>query len=218
MNYGLTQMEKGNYPEAHKYFQRALEILPRYSYLHINMGILKNVMKEEKVAEEHFKKALRYDPSNPEAYRFYARFLLEKNRVEEARNMIDRGLQKSPRHTGLLRMSNNVKLRSQTKEERLAKQLKLVEKEPTVANYLNLSLMYYKLAQFENVIETCNKVLEMDPDNILALNNICISNTKLGKQEEAIAACEKALEISPNFERAKNNLEIARNMDNSESN
>src|SRR5262249_19658762 len=41
MTYGLIQMSKGEYATADTYFQRALQLVPQYSYLHVNIAILK---------------------------------------------------------------------------------------------------------------------------------------------------------------------------------
>ena len=41
MNYGLALMARADYAGAEKYFSDALRLTPNYSYLFINMGILK---------------------------------------------------------------------------------------------------------------------------------------------------------------------------------
>ena len=210
MNYGLTQMSKANYKEADKYFTRALTYLPYYSYLHINIGILKNAQGNVKDAEPYFLNALRFDPTNAEGYRFYARFLLEKGRVDEAKAMIAKGLEFSPNHTALLAMKANTQKMGLTPEEKLANQLEMATNEPSVNNYLNLSLQYFNMGRYDDCIETCKKVLELDPNNVLAYNNICISNVRLGNKDDAINACEKAIEINPNYNLAKNNLKLAK--------
>lgn len=75
-----------------------------------------------------------------------------------------------------------------------------------VNNYLNLSLIYYNLHNFEMCIIKSNKVISLQPDNVAAYNNICASYNELKQYEKAIRACEKALSIDPNFELARNNL------------
>ena len=73
MNYGLSQMSKGKYEVALDYYLRALELTPRYSYLHVTLGILKEAMGRPDEAEAFFRSALRFDRSNPEAYYYFAR-------------------------------------------------------------------------------------------------------------------------------------------------
>ena len=54
-------------------------------------------------------------------------------------------------------------------------------------------------------------VLEIDPRDVVAYNNICAAHAKLAEWDRAIDACEKALAISPNHRLARNNLRWARN-------
>ena len=61
MNYGNTQMRAGNYDKARHYFNRALTLLPQYSYLHINMAILENTTGHAERSEPYFKTALELD-------------------------------------------------------------------------------------------------------------------------------------------------------------
>ena len=76
---------------------------------------------------------------------------------------------------------------------------------------MNLSLNYYLQENFVKCIELSRKVVEIDPQNHIAYNNMCASFNNLGRYEEAKAACEKALKLSPDFELAKNNLKLANN-------
>ena len=47
MNYGNSQMQKGKFDVAEDYYKRALNLLPGYSYLYINMGVLKGAMGKD---------------------------------------------------------------------------------------------------------------------------------------------------------------------------
>jgi tetratricopeptide (TPR) repeat protein len=96
MNYGVVQMNKGNFPLAGEYFERALQYLPEYSYLHVNVAILKAALGQTKEADRHFREALRDDPGNPIAYTYYARWLTTVGRTEEARLYASRAVELSP--------------------------------------------------------------------------------------------------------------------------
>src|SRR5262249_1694309 len=75
MTYGVIRMAKGDYTTADEYFQRALALVPEYSYLHINIAILKGALRQDADAERHFLAAQKFDPDNPVSYFFYARWL-----------------------------------------------------------------------------------------------------------------------------------------------
>jgi hypothetical protein len=96
MNYGVIQMTRGNLPLAGEYFERALQYTPDYSYLHVNIAILKAALGQPIEADRHFRKALAEDPGNPIAYTHYARWLNAVGRTEEARLYAARAVELSP--------------------------------------------------------------------------------------------------------------------------
>ncbi|HMO01747.1 MAG TPA: hypothetical protein PKA79_01950 [Oligoflexia bacterium] len=88
MNYGLTRMSKGDYNKALEYFTRALEFIPYYGTLHVNIAIVNGALGRDQIAETHFRQAILYDSRSPNPFFFYARWLLGKNRIEEAHLLI----------------------------------------------------------------------------------------------------------------------------------
>jgi protein O-mannosyl-transferase len=244
MNYGLTQMKKGDYARAEEYFLKGLEFTPNYSYLHVNLGILKNSQGEKQKAEEYFKKALNFNPTNPNSYYYYAYFLRSNNRLAEAEPLLLKLLELSPgqingRHL-LMEIyqeweewdklhelaSNTLKLiqgdatthafiaSSQNRKGKISMLLDEINKNPTPEKYLNLSLLYYKKKDFTGCIEACNKALELKSDFADAYNNICSAYNELKEFDNAEQACMKAIGLKPDFSLAHNNLKYARSQTN----
>ena len=212
MNYALHLMKRGQYEETLVYFEKAMEYLPYYSYLHINMGILKDAMGFPEEAEEFFKNALRYDRSNPEAYRFYAKYLMQHGRRDEAISIINQGIERSPYHVGLKSMQTAIMNEKVDNRNRLEILEERVIQDPNVTNLLNLSNEYYSNKMYEECIQVCRKIINQNPDNHLAYNNMCISYIRLNEKNKAINACKKCLEIDPNFQLGKNNLRWAESL------
>lgn len=209
MNYGLTLMAKGDYKSTEEYFNRALKLNPYYSYLYINMAILKNSMSKYSEVEPNFKKALELDPYNPECYYYYASWLNANLRQKEAFQLLKKGLSIS---------ANHVYMRT------LFQQLSVIEgidnsvAEPKFESgainedaMLKLSLQLYMNGDFEGCVEICKKIIGINPNSALAYNNMCSAYNNLNKTDEAMTACTRALQIDPNFTRARNNLNIAIN-------
>jgi len=96
MNYGVIQMNIGNYQVADEYFARALRYTPQYAYLHVNIGVLKGALGQRVEAERHFREALQYDPNNPVSYTHFARWLKSVGRTEEALLFTRRAVELSP--------------------------------------------------------------------------------------------------------------------------
>lgn len=98
MNYGLALMSRADYTGAEKYFTAALQLYPYYSYLYINMGILKQETGRVHEAERDFKIAMELDPGNPSCYFFYAKFLNTSKRFDAAVQNLTKTLKLAPTH------------------------------------------------------------------------------------------------------------------------
>jgi tetratricopeptide (TPR) repeat protein len=195
MNYGNTLMSKGDYTEALDYFHRALALAPQYSALFVNLAIAEDATKQTAMAEEHFKEALRLAPQSPDSYTFYGRYLLRRERIAEARSLLEAALRLSPTDV--------------TARDLLAK----ADADRTIQtpeSYVAASLEYYRQERYGETIAACQTALQLKPDYAEAWNNICAANNKLGRYQEAAAACEQALRYKPDFELARNNLQYAK--------
>ncbi|WP_028580973.1 tetratricopeptide repeat protein [Desulfogranum japonicum] len=209
MNYGLALMEKGNYREAQKHFAKALEMMPRWSYAHINMAILQNATGRPKEAEQHFKNALRYHPLNPSCYYYYGRFLHERSRSEEALALVEKGMEISPNYSKFIELYHTLVLADKTSLDSLISYEKILDRNPQASTYLNLSLKYYKVGEYQRCITACRKALQLQPDYVPAYNNICSAYNAMSAWEKAEDACRTALKINPDYQLAKNNLQVA---------
>ena len=235
MNYGLTQMMKGNFIEADIAYREAKKSVPTYPALHINIAVLKSAMGFPIDAEESFQLAMKLGHDQVEPFFFYARYLVEKNRYGEAELTLLRGLQIYQNHLGcrqlLLevykRLGKRDELRTLAMETRrlypedesAAEAIEFAnhpEKspfpthEPTAAELVNQSLAYYNLGKYPEAIQAAERSLRINPRSPEAYNNICSSLISLKEYDRAIDACTQALAIRPSMEVAKNNLEWAK--------
>lgn len=209
MNYGNTQMAKGNYPVALDCYQRGLKLWPNYSYLHINMGVLNGAMGNAVEADKYFKSGIVLNNMNPEAYYYYANFLINQNRLPEATSNVNTGLQISKQHIGLNDLSEKIKIMSLQLEDQLLILEDQLSKNPTDIGYLNLSLRYYNMQKYELCVHAAEKALIVNPTFVEAYNNICAAYNQLNEYDKSIAAAKKGLAINPNYQLLKNNLAVA---------
>jgi len=94
--YGITLVNKGDFAGALDYFHRAQQFMPEYYVLLVNLAIAENATKQSAAAEQHLKDALRLAPSFPDPYIYYARYLLQHSKPNEARALLRRALELSP--------------------------------------------------------------------------------------------------------------------------
>jgi len=236
MNYGLALMAEGDYNNAEKYFNEALILNPNYATLHVNLGIVRNALGDKIEAENYFKKAIELKPSSHTSSFFYARFLVNHDRINEAKKLLLEALNISPNYLNaqillmdVYHKTNDWRNLKSLAEEILTKLpnnnsaqnyldialnkktiLMILEedakKAPTPEKYLNLSLKYFENNKFEETISSANKALELKNNYPEAYNNIGIANYMLGQYYKAIEAYNKALNLRPNYDLVKNNL------------
>ena len=94
--------------------------------------------------------------------------------------------------------------------ETLGKQAVVTMENPNELNYLNLSLYYFQGKLYQESAKMAEKVVNINPSNIAAYNNLCAANIMLGEFDKAIEAANKALELDPSYQLTKNNLQWAK--------
>jgi tetratricopeptide (TPR) repeat protein len=112
MNYGLTFMARGDYPDAEKYFLKAMKFVPDYAYLYINLGVLKAATGNAKQAESYYLKAITLNPRLPDCYYWYADFLNKQKRYNEAAWYAQKTLQLSSAHLDARKLLMSIYLES----------------------------------------------------------------------------------------------------------
>ncbi|MHB1354443.1 MAG: tetratricopeptide repeat protein [Anaerolineae bacterium] len=191
MNYGLSQMEKGNYDVALDYFNRALVLAPTYSYLHVNLGILYGAMNRPAEAERYLQNGIAYAPNNPGVYYYYANWLNDQQRIDEAKTMVQKALAISPGYAPAQQLASRINSAS------------------LFADYINESVTFYNAGDFQMSLLAAQKAVDANPNSAIAYNNICAACNRLGLWDQAIDACRTALALDPELELAMNNLAVA---------
>ena len=239
MNYGLSQMRKGNYTLAKTYFEKALVLLPNYSLLFINLGVLHTSLNDPIGAEQYYKRAISTGMYVDQSYAYYGTFLYNQKRYDEAIVMLKNAIANNqastyPRMTLLavyydIQDWGNLKdLAEETlnylpndhtclsyidaaknKKSKIDIALENATKNPCPENYINLSLFYYEEARYNECIDACKNALKLKPDYALAYNNMCSAYNALKLFDKAIEAGKKAVALQPDLEIAKNNLKFA---------
>jgi tetratricopeptide (TPR) repeat protein len=112
MGYGARLLDKGDFAGAIDYFHRAQQLAPRYPALLINLAIAEDAIGQSAAAEQHFQEALQLAPSLPGPYNYYARYLIEHSRSDEARALLHKALELSPNDLTTQRFLNEAEMRT----------------------------------------------------------------------------------------------------------
>ncbi len=223
MNYGLTQMAKGQSARALAYFQRALLYTPNYYVLEVNLGIANGVLYNEAEAERHFRRAVELAPGEAIPHYYYASWLQAKGRLSEAVQHLNIAIANNPSYldaphllmniyaqmpdAGLLRQTANATLaRFPGDPESLAWLARADTLRPTAESHLNESLAFYREGKFDASIEAAREALKLRPDYSEAWNNIAAAYNSESRWDDGIAAAVQAIRLQPGNQLAKNNL------------
>jgi tetratricopeptide (TPR) repeat protein len=241
MNYGNILEGEGKYTEAQLYFDRALQLAPNYSYIYVNIAVLKQKMGYYADAEKYFIQGIRLGPNYPILWELYGEFLYDTKRYREAEWVLEKSLGMSTADMNTRRSLmktfealgewGNLKLLAEDTLklvpgdaetlsflEDASKQKNKADVEagkaqlsPTPEKYLQLSLDYYLDGRYDLSIDAANRALAFRPGYAEAYNNIGSAYIALQQFDQAVDALKKAIKLKPGFELAKNNLSLAEN-------
>lgn len=240
MNYGIIKVQEGKYAEADMYFNRALALLPNYSFIYVNKGILDEKMGNDPSAEKNYLMALVLGDIYPSHHVIYGEFLYNRERYREARVMLESAIRLSPADLDAriylmktyeaLGDWNQLKtLAAKTiqlvpddkravsyledankKETRAEVEAENVKMAPTAEKYLQLSMDYYLEKKYDKCIKASQQAIALKPNYPEAWNNIGTAYMALTQYNKAIEALQKAISLKPGYLLAKNNLVLAK--------
>lgn len=208
MNYGLTQMAKGNYAAAETYFDRALTFLPYYNTLYINLGVLKGATGKPQEAEADFKKAISLSPNTFDSYAYYARYLKQSNQLRQAQAMAEKAVQLNPSSLMALNILMSVynDLGLWDKLEQTANQtLALLPGDAVAQTYLQAAKNHAP------AIETLNQASPKQAATAQDYLNLSLMYYNQQNYGKCIDACLQALRIKPDYADAYSNMGAAYN-------
>jgi type IV pilus assembly protein PilF len=80
---GTAYLQQGNYPQAREKLEKSLKQNPKDPDVHTSLGLLYDRVGELKLADKHFREALRLAPDKPDISNNYAIYLCKNGRPDE---------------------------------------------------------------------------------------------------------------------------------------
>jgi tetratricopeptide (TPR) repeat protein len=238
MHYGLTRLAAGDPTGAFDYFSQAAAVTPHDPVIEITLALAYARRSQPTDAESEFRRAMGDGPSYSPAYSSYAEWLLDQSRIPEAFETASKAITLDPYDmagrsalTDILAQAHEwAKLKqfatetlrllpddpdgqrslqlAQTGLDQVPKAETVATKEPTVNNYLALSVAYYQAQRYEDCIKAARDALKLNPNQAEAYANVAAAYHAMGKLDDTIAALREAVRLNPNLPSAKSNLDI----------
>ncbi len=206
-NLGYMLTRKGEYEEARRHFEHALELDPQYAMAHCNLGYLLENEGAHQEAFAHYEAAIDYQPRLRIARNNYGNLLLELGRVDDAIAEFESVIDIDPRDQfGAYNLGRALMVKGEH-EAAVAQFTKAAENDPANPDvHNNMGLAYSELGRAEEALACYRKALDLDPGNAKAHNNLGLEFAKQGKSDEAIENYRKAIDLDPVFTLPRNNL------------
>jgi len=206
MNYGLTQMAKGEYPVARDYFYRAEPSLPFYPLLQINIGIVEGAIGNNVEAEKRFKRAISLGSKLGSPYFYYARWLKRQGRLAESIKNINLSLTFAPEDFIARYLRLDIALEQRDWSTIKSMTAEMLQKTPDDPQTLE-----YRMKGEEgerNDIPNLEQAASSNPtaDNLIMLS---LGYFRHGRMLECIEAADKAIALNPSSAEAFNNKSAA---------
>ncbi|RZJ89414.1 MAG: tetratricopeptide repeat protein [Chryseobacterium sp.] len=208
MNYGLTQMAKGNFDSAEGYFKRALNLLPNYSTLYINLGVLYGAKQNHQEAEKNFKRAISLQTNAYESYTLYARYLLDRGRYPDAIQYGEEGLKLNPNSE----MALNILLKAYNLEQNWIKLAERANNLLVLSPGDQMAKSYFRAAKNRQPL-IAKTVVPKGKESPTAADhlNASLEAYNSGQYQKCIEHCQAALRMDPNYADAYSNMGAAYN-------
>ncbi len=225
MNYGLTKMSRGDYPESKRAFDKAATLVPYYSILAVNRAILASAMKDPASAEALFRSSLTMIPKSGAGPFFYGRFLLDQGRAPEAIPLLEESarLDYGDFKAGhllldlaaargdkaeLMKIADGMLAIGFDAEAKIYRdgKLPISAAGDTSDAWFKAGLADTNHSDHLHAAIAYQEAVRIDPKNADAWNNLGWSLQSLGFISECIPAYKQASALRPSDDRARNNL------------
>ncbi len=238
MRYGIAQLNTEDAAPALGFLRRADEVTPRDPLIEINLAKVLERRGQTAEAEKELRNAIADGPAWPRGYSAYGEWLMAKTRPAEAQAMAQKALELDPYDNTARRTLMDVlaqdhqwdKLKqfaadtlqlapgdpdgqrslevAQTGIDQVDKAVHTAKYEPTVGNYLALSVQYFNTHQYQECIDAAKEALKINPNQAEAYANMASAYHTLGKLDESLAALREENRLNPNLPNAKTNLAV----------
>lgn len=200
---GGSYLNDGLYKFAENSFKKTIELSPKASAAHNNLGITHYRKKEYDEAIEVLKKAIKMNHSDFALWNTLGLNYYANGQYMKAINAFDQSIKIN---ASSIQAINNKGLSLLEMDKTLEAMklfnhaLSLAPKNSMTLN--NIGTLHLKINNNQQALDLFEESLKSEPGNIISLLNICQTANILKKYTQAIEACSKYISINPKENRA----------------
>ena len=206
---GLKCYEKGDFPNAGRYYKQAIHLDPGNASAFLHLGVLANEADQPALAVSMLEQAISLSPGLAPAYQNLGVALNKLGRKEEAAKNFERAQSLDP------------DLEAKTSKVLEKKSAPLKPKntpnpppqpprtDPLPDDQLQSVIQLYQTGNMAGTEQRCRKMLEKYPDSYMLLNILGAAVQAQGRIEEAIQFFDQMLLLNPDFSEGYYNRGVA---------
>lgn len=203
VNRGIALKNAGQVVEAVASYRKALRLNAGFAEAHNNLGNALALLGHSQEALTAYREALRLKPLYGEAQLNAARLLMDDERFEEARAMLDGLLAREPRHAEATAMLAQCLAATGHDADALAAAAEAVKLDGgTAQSFLARAEVLSAARREQDALADYARALALEPRNVTALLGKAELLSKLARYDEAIALCDTAISAQPGNARA----------------
>ena len=236
INYGMAMMAIGDTKAAFANMKQATPLVGSDPSLEVDLGLAFDKLGMDLDAEAHLRKAIALAPSYARAYSALAQWLSVHQRYTEAFDLASKAARLDPadliaRETlmdlysqrfdweSLKKVASETMriapedpaaqrsvVMAQSSLDTIRKRAEQADANPSVNEYLGLSVLYFNNRRYDDSIAAARKALKIQPSLGEAYVNIAAAYHNLGKDDDAIVALREAVRLRPDITFARDNL------------
>lgn len=207
---GLRQFGTGNYQQAIAYFDKAIQLQPRYAEAYNDRGLAYSKLGQHQEAIQDFNQVIQIKPNDPKAYNNRGQEYGNTGQQNRAFDDYSKAIAIDPKYADAY--ANRGEVYSARGEDEKAVQ----DYDQAVKNNPKHTKAYYgraqsnnKLNRFEQAIVDFNKVIQIKPDYAPAYSNRGWAYYKKGDSDKAIQDYDQAITLGSKDATIYNNRGLA---------
>lgn len=199
--HGVIFATSGNLDAAIPLFERAAQIRPGDTSIHINLAKANEELGRFDAAIGHYRRSLEIDPNN-DAYLINLGNLLNKNKdFTGAADSYKRALEVNPENPGVHSNLGNTFVAQDRLDDAVHSYRRALEIDPGIASiHCNLGDALEAHGLLDDAVASHKRAIEIDPEYVSAHCSLGIAYYKLGLLDDAESVFHKALAISPDYD------------------